>query len=314
MRFFKSSIILFLLCLSFTTTIYATSSVTSTTVKEYSNNTDISGSIPSVTNSNETLSKTINNEITNIYTKRSNTAKTSNAKTLTFSYEVFESGSYTSIVITSKISKLRAISYIDTIVYDGTKLYTLDTYLSSADLKVFNKSINDKIKQNPENYKVSEVILNDKSAFYIKGGVVYVGFDGDTISSSTDVSTFSFTQTNYSKYTLTKDSYYLQSTTQTKYIPIREVYTNLGYNVSYKNKTIYISDLNNKLLVTFDTDDTDKSVTTSTSTIYTPNLSQKYKALVTDGVSYAPLSIVQSTTGTIYDIQSNGDIIFPLVN
>ncbi len=314
MRFFKSSLILFLLCLSFSTTIYATSSITSTTVKEYSNNTDISGSLPSVTTTNETFTKTINNEITSIYSKRSNTAKTSNAKSITFSYEVFESGDYTSIIITSKVSKLRVITYIDTIVYDSSKIYTLDTYLSSADLKVFNKSINDKIKQSPANYKVSEVTLNDKTAFYIKGGVVYAAFDGDTVASSTDITTFSFTQTNYAKYTLSKDSYYLQGTTQTKYVPIREVYTNLGYNVSYKNKTIYIEDSNNKLIVTYDTDDTDKSVLTSSNTTYTPNLSPKYKALVSEGVSYAPLSIIQSTTGAVYDVQSNGDIIFPLVN
>ncbi len=314
MRFFKSSIILFLLCLSFSTTTYATSQVSSTTVKEYSNNTDINGSLPSVTTSNETFTKTINNEITNIYTRRSNTAKTSNAKSVTFSYEIYESGNYTSIVIFSKVSKLRAITSIDTIVYDSSKIYTLDTYLSSADLKVFNKSINDKIKQSPGNYKVSEVTLNDKTAFFIKNGITYVGFDGDTISTSTDVVNFSFTQNNYSKYTLTKDSYYTQGTTQTKYVPIREVYYNLGYKVSYKNKIIYVTDNNNKLLATFDTDDSDKSVSTSSTTNLVPNLNQRYKALVTNGVSYVQLSIVQSTTGALYDIQSNGDIIFPLVD
>ncbi len=314
MRFFKSSILLFLLCLSFTTTIFATSSVTSTTVKEYSNNTDINGSLPSISTSNETFTKTINNEITNIYTKRSNTAKTSNAKSISFSYEIYESGNYTSIVIYSKVSKLRAITSVDTIVYDNSRIYTLDTYLSSADLKVFNKSINDKIKQSPENYKVSEITLNDKTAFYIKNGVVYAVFDGDTISSSTDVTTFSFTQTTYSKYTLSSENYFAQGPNQTKYVPIREVYSNLGYKVSYKNKTIYVLDGDNKLLVTFDTDDSDKSVSTYAIISLTPNLNQKYKALVTDGVSYAPLSVIQNTTGALYDIQNNGDIIFPLVN
>ncbi len=308
MKFFKTTIILFLLCFSFSTTIYA-SQVSSSSVNEFSNNTVISGSLPTVTTSNASLTKVVNNEISNIYTKRANGSKNSNAKSVTFSYEVFESGNYTSIVIKSKVSKLKSVTTIDTIVYDDTKVYTLDTYLSSSDLKVFNKSINDKIKQSPENYKVSEVTLNDKTAFYIKNNTVFVGFDGETVASSNDVVTFSYIPASYDVYTLTKDSYYIQGSTQIKYVPIREVYNNLGYNVSYKNKSIYITDSNNKSIATFDTEETDKSV------IYTASfgVSQRYKSLVYNGTAYTPLSVIQSSTGVVYDIQSNGDIVFPLI-
>ncbi len=303
MKFFKYSILLclaFLLCFSFSTTVFGATQVTSSTVKEYSNNTNINGSLPSVTTNSDSLAKAVNNEITNIYTKRSNTAKTSNAKSITFSYEVYESGNYTSIVIYSKVSKLKTVTSVDTIVFDNSKIYTLDNYLSSADLKVFNKSINDKIKQSPGNYKVSDVTLNDKTAFYIKNGTVFVCFDGESISTSTEVLTFSYTQTSYDKYTLNKDDYFIQSSSQLKYVPIRDVYTNLGYKVSYRNKLIYITDSNGKTITTFDTDDSSSSV--------------KNKALVSNGISYAPLSVIQNTTNVIYDIQSNGDIVFPLVD
>ncbi len=302
--------ILLVVVFSFTSliSVYA-SDFSSYEVKEFSNNTVVSGTLPTVTTSNASLTKLINTEIKNIYTARSNSAKNSNAKSISFSYEVYDSNGVESIVIKSKVSKLKTVSYVNTIVFDKNKIYTLDTYLSSSDLKVFNKLINDTIKQSPQNYKVSEVNLSDKTAFYVKDGVTYAAFDGETITTSTDITSIAYKSTNLNTYTLKKSDYYVQSSTSTKYVPIRDVYTSLGYRVTYKNKQIFVSDTSGKRVATFDTDSTPKPSVNglSSATYYSPT-----KALIYNNVAYCPLSLVASTTNTVYDIKSNGDIEFTI--
>lgn len=301
MKIFKTTLTLLVLCVSFHTNVYA-STVKSTTINEFSNNTTVDGSLPNVTTDSASLTKLVNSEITNIYNTRSTNAKNSNAKKITFSYDTYESNNVTSIVIYSSVSKLKSVDYINTIVYDDSKIYTLDTYLSSSDLKVFNKNINDTIKKSPQNYKVSDVTLNDKTSFYVKNGVTYAAFDGESLSSSPDVKTFSFSKSNVDTYTLKKDKYYVQDSTQIKYVPIREVYNGLGYKVSYRNKFIYVYDVAGKKIATFDTDQQ------TTSSYSNANAPLNYKAFINDDVAYTPLSVVKSTTGIVYDIKSNGDI------
>ncbi len=312
MKTFKSSLVLIFILFSFSKTIYA-SEITSTTVNEFTNNTAISGSLPTVTTSNASLTQAINDEVTNIYTTRANSAKNSNAKSITFSYDLYQSSDVTSIVITSRISKLKSVTYIDTIVYDNSQIYTLDNYLSSSSLKVFNKEINDLIKQSPENYKVSSVALNDKTPFYVTNSYVTVAFDGESISSATGITTFNYKNTVYDSYVLNKDNYYLQASTQVKYVPIRDVYSNLGYNVTYRNKKISVFDADDTLIATFDTEGTEKSVLYTSNTSFSSRNTTNYKALVYDSTAYAPLSVIQSTTGIVYDIHSNGDIVFPII-
>ncbi len=295
-------------CFTSLISVYA-SDISSYEVKEFSNNTVVSGTLPTVTTSNASLTKLINSEINNIYTKRSNSAKNSNAKSINFSYETYSSNGVESIVIKSKISKLKTVTYVDTIVFDKNKIYTLDTYLSSTDLKVFNKQINDSIKQSPQNYKVSEVTLNDKTAFYVKDGVTYVAFDGETINSSPDITSIAYKGGNLDTYTIKKDDYYVQSSTSTKYVPIRDVYTGLGYKVSYKNKQIFVTDENGKKITTFETD---TAARPSTNNVTSASYYAPTKALIYDGVAYAPLTLVASTTNTVYDIKSNGDIVFTI--
>ncbi len=309
-KLLSKSLLVVIFCFSNLISVYA-SDFSSYDVKEYSNNTYVSGALPSVTTSNASLTKLVNSEIKNIYTVRSNSAKNSNAKSISFSYEVFNSNGVESIVIKSKISKLKTVNYVNTIVFDKSKIYTLDTYLSSSDLKVFNKVINDSIKQAPQNYKVSDVTLNDKTAFYVKDGVTYAAFDGETISTSTDVTNIAYKSSKLETYTLKKDDYYVHPTTMVKYIPIRDVYTNLGYKVTYKNKQIFISEANGKGVVVFDTDFVVKPV------LYNVTSASYYattKALINNDVAYTTLSLVQNTTNTVYDIQPNGDIVFTLVN
>ncbi len=308
-KLLSKSLLVVIFCFTNLISVYA-SEVSSYEVKEFSNNTAISGTLPTVSTSNASLTKIINSEIKNIYTTRSNSAKTTNAKNVSFSYEVYTSNNVESIVIKTKVTRLKTVSYINTIVFDKNKIYTLDTYLSSSDLKVFNKNINDSIKQSPQNYKVSEVTLNDKTAFYVKDDVTYAAFDGETLTTSTDVTSIGYKNSNLSTYTLKKDDYYVQSTTLSKYVPIRDVYTNLGYKVSYRNKQIFITDSNSKRIDVFETDMVAKPTYNVTSaTTYTPT-----KALIYNDVAYAPLSLVQSTTNTVYDIKSNGDIVFTIVN
>ncbi len=290
--------------------VYA-SEISSYEVKEYSNNTVMTGNLPTVTTSNVSLTKLINSEIKNIYNTRSNSAKTTNAKSINFSYDVYSSNGVESVVIKSKVSKLKTVNYINTIVFDKSKMYTLDTYMSSSDLKVFNKVINDTIKQSPQNYKVSEVTLNDKTAFYVKDGVTYAAFDGETINTSTEITTFAYKDAKLDTYTLKKDDYYVQATTSNKYVPIRDVYTNLGYKVSYRNKQIFVTDTNGKQIVTFETDLIPK---TSTYNVTSATTYATTKALIYGDMAYAPLTLVQSTTNTVYDIKPNGDIVFTLVN
>ncbi len=308
-KLLSKCLLIFVFCFTNLISVYA-SDISSYDVKEFSNNTVVSGTLPTVTTSNASLNKQINDEIKKIYTTRSNSAKNSNAKSISFSYEVYSSGGVESVVIKSKISKLKTVTYVDTIVFDKNKIYTLDTYLSSSDLKVFNKLINDKIKQSPQSYKVSEVTLNDKTSFYVKDGVTYAVFDGETLTTSTDITSIAYKEPEIDTYTIKKSDYYVQPTTMTKYVPIRDVYTNLGYKVSYKNKQIFVTDKNGKKIATFDTDTTARPSTNSvtTATYYSPTT-----ALILNDVAYAPLSLVQSTTNTVYEIKSNGDIVFTVV-
>ncbi len=309
-KLLSKSLLVVIFCFTNLISVYA-SEISSYDVKEFSNNTVVTGTLPTVTTNNASLTKLVNAEIKNIYNTRSNSAKTSNSKSINFSYEVYSSNGVESVVIKSKVSRLKTVSYINTIVFDKNKIYTLDTYLSSSDLKVFNKTINDSIKQSPQNYKVSEVTLNDKTAFYIKDGVTYAAFDGETLTTSTDITTIAYKNSNLNTYTLKKDDYYVQSTTMAKYVPIRDVYVNLGYKVTYRNKQIFINDANGKRVVVFDTDVAVKSASynITSATYYTTT-----KALIYNDVAYTPLSMVQNTTNTVYDIQSNGDIVFTLVN
>ncbi len=307
-KLLSKCILIVTFCFTSLISVYA-SDVSSYEVKEFTNNTVVQGNLPTVTTSNASLTKLINSEIKNIYTNRSNAAKNSNAKSITFSYEVYDSNGVESIVIKSKVAKLKTVASVNTIVYDKNKIYTLDTYLSSSDLKVFNKMINDSIKQAPQNYKVSEITLSDKTAFYVKDGITYVAFDGETINTSTDVTSIAYKGNNLNTYTLKKDEYYVQASTMTKYVPIRDVYSNLGYKVSYKNKQIFITDSNGKKIATYDTDTTVRTsvYSVTSATFYSPT-----KALIYNDVAYAPLSLVASTTNTVYDVKSNGDIVFTI--
>ncbi len=307
-KLLSKCVLVVVFCFTSLISVYA-SEISSYTVNEFSNNTVVQGTLPTVTTSNSSLTKLINTEINNIYTVRSNSAKNSNAKSITFSYETFSSNGVESIVIKSKVSKLKSVTYVDTIVFDKNKVYTLDTYLSSSDLKVFNKQINDTIKQSPQNYKVSEVTLNDKTSFYVKDGVTYAAFDGETITSSTEIATFAYKESNLNTYTVKKDNYYIQPSTSTKYVPIRDVYTGLGYKVTYKNKQIFVTDSNGKKIATFDTD---TAVRPSPFNVASASYYSATKALIYNDIAYAPLTLVASTTNTVYDIQPNGDIVFTI--
>lgn len=308
MKLFKSILILAIFCFNINTTVFA-NSIASNDINEFSNNTIIKGSLPVLTTDNASLTKQINTEIDNIYNTRSTYAKNSNAKSINFSYDIYKNDDVTSIVIYSNISKLKSITYVDTIVYDDDTILTLDNYLSSTDLKLFNKSINEKIKKSPENYTVSQISLNDKSNFYVKNDTVYAIFDGDSITSSSNISTFEYKSEKNDTYTLKKSNYYVQGNSQTKYVPIREVYSNLGYDVSYKNKAIYIYDSDEKEIVNFNVEQNVKPVLASS--LYN---SYSYSAIVKNGTSYTTLSVVEATTNVVYDIQPNGDIIFTLSN
>ncbi len=303
MKLLKYFLIVMLLNFSFCLNVYA-SEISDYKINEFSNNTVVSGNLPKVESANESLSKLINAEIKNVYTTKADNAKNSNAKTLDFSYEIYNNDKITSIVILSTISNLKSVNYIDTIVYDDDKIYTLDTYLSKTDLKVFNTNINDEIRKSQENYSVSSLTLNDKTDFYIKDNIVYAVFDANSISSSSDIITFAYRKTKLNTYILKEDSYFVQNVSQVKYVPIREVYDRLGYNVVYKDKLIDILDENEKVIVSFNIDDLRRSKR---------EIPPVYNAVIIDGVSYAPLSTVKSTTNTVYDIKSDGDIVFTVV-
>lgn len=306
MKILKSILLITFMCLSIHTTIFA-NSIASTDINEFSNNTIIKGDLPNVSTENTSLTKQINSEIDSIYQMRSNAAKNSNAKSITFSYDIYKSDNITSIVIYSKISKLKNICYVDTIVYDDNNIITLDKYLSSTDLKLFNKDINDKIKKSPEKYTVSQITLNDKSNYYVDDGDVYAVFDGESITSGSDITKFKYINKNNNTYTLSASNYFVQGNSQTKYVPIREVYSNLGYDVVYRNKKIYIYDYDENEIANF-------SVEQSIRPVFNSTLYNSYSAVIKNNVSYTTLSIVEATTDIVYDIQSNGDIVFTLTS
>ncbi len=312
MKILKPIFLVILFSMSFTLSIYA-ADISSYEVKEFSNNTSVTGKLPEVKADSDILTKLINAEVKNIYTNRSNAAKNSNAKSVTFSYDVYEEKNVTSIVIESKVSKLKSITSVDTIVFDSNKIYTLPTYLNSTQLKLFNKSINEQIKQNPKDYKVSEVTLSEKTSFYIKNGVVYAAFDGETVASSTGITTFAYKSTSTDNYVLKRNKYVVQSSTQAKFVPIREVYTNLGYNVKYKDKQIIVTDDNGKKIATFEGSEDVTVIPQNKSSAFSMGiLNSGYRTYIVDGVSYTTLATVQSTTNAIYEINSNGDIIFTI--
>lgn len=302
-KFLRPFFLVTLFCLSFTVSAYA-SNISTNTINEFSNNTSVTGKLPVVTTDSASLTKSINSKIDSIYKTRSNSAKNSNAKSITFSYNVYKNNDVTSIVIESKVSKLKSVTNVDTIVYDNSKIYALDTYLSSTELQLFNKSINNTIKNNPQDYKVSQVTLDGDTSFYVKTGVVYAVFDGETVSSNVGTTSFAFENTKVDTYTLKKSKYYVQPSTKSKYVPIREVYKNLGYDVKYKNKKTVVTDSSGKTIASFGTMATVSSIPNYTS--------QNNVAYIVDGVSYTKLSKVKSTTNCIYEIESDGDIVFTI--
>ncbi len=277
--------------------------VGSTTVDGRENQTSVSGTKPQVT-SNDISVKTINDKIDAIYKENTKNAAADRAKSIVFSYEVFESKGYLSIVITSKVLNATESQEADVVNFSTTdgSLITLNSVLGGKPIEVVNNYINKIIKADSKYDK--EVTITEDSQFYLIDGNLLLVFDAYTLAQNqTKVIAMTVDLSKITSFKLSASDYYSKDKFNIRMIPLRKTAEGLYYDVSWiaPTKTFHANDENTTSSGSLD------------SNVYTVNNKKvrlESKPELQNGTLYVPISYFTDVLGLSYKIDSNGDVTF----
>lgn len=277
--------------------------IESTTVEGRENQTNISGTKPQVT-SNDISTKQVNDKIDSIVKSATKNAASERAKSITFSYEVYQSGEYVSIVIYSKVLNAIEYSQADTVTFkvsDG-KILTLSDVLGGKPITVVNTYVNNELKK--EGKYANEVSITDGCNFYMSDGKPVIVFDSYALGQNQpDIVSMPVDLSKITSYQLSSNDYYIKDKFNTRMLPLRKVCEGLYYNVTWNNvtRTFVVTDSN---VV---------STGKENSNVYTYNnrkINLEYKPDNSNGVLYVPISYFTDILGLSYKIDNSGDITF----
>ncbi len=277
--------------------------VVSSTLDGRENQTNVSGLKPEVT-SNDISVKGINDNIEAIYKENTKNAAQSRAKSVVYSYEVYESKGYLSLVITSKIqnaTESQKVNVVNFSTSDGS-LTRLSEILAGKPIEIVSNYINKSIKNDSKYDK--EVSITDASQFYLSDGNIWLVFDSYTLAQNqTKIVAIDVDLSEITSFKLLASDYYSKDKFNIRMIPLRKTSEGLYYDISWMNltKTFTVTD-----------DDTSSNGSTNSNTYIINNkkVRLEYKPELQNGILYVPISYFTDILGLSYKIDTNGDLTF----
>ncbi len=281
--------------------------VTSTSVDGRENQTNVKGTKPQVT-SNDISTKAINDKIDSIYNAQTKSAANDRAKSITYSFEEYQSNGYVSIVILSDVQNATEAQYANTVTFSTStgSIVKLSEVLGGKTIDVINKYVNEEIKNNKK-YDKTVTITND-SDFYLNNGEIVLVFDAYTLSQNqTSVVRMPVDLSKITSYKLPSNQYYVKDTFNIRMIPLRKTCEGLYYDVAWNG--------NNKSFTVSDSKTTSTgAVSSNTYTINNRRVRLEYKPDLTNGILYVPISYFTDVLDLSYKIDNNGDVTFYKIN
>lgn len=280
------------------------SSISTKSLNTTTNNTTVVGSLPVVSLSNTALITTINDKILSDYDRRVANARNTNAKKISFSYQIFSSNGLSSILVFSETTNLATLNSVDSYVFDSNKLYTTNDILGNNGTSIVATRINQDIRKTPSAYTVESVKLSSDNDFYVNKNTYYALFDANEISSiNNGVTEFPIEINSITNYTLTKDMYYTKKPYSTKFIPLRDVAEAFGYRVTWLNTKNCVQLTNSKDTIKIYTD---KNLYTLNDTPIRVSTEPDF----IDGQTFVPISFFKDALNFSYYTLPNEDILF----
>ncbi len=281
--------------------------VTSTSVDGRENQTNVKGTKPQVT-SNDISTNAINEKIDSIYSQQTKVAAGDRAKSITYSFEEYQSNGYVSIVILSEVQNATESQYADVVNFSVSsgEIVRLSDVLGGKTIDVVNKYVNEQIKTTKKYDKV--VTITNDSDFYINDSNIMLIFDAYTLSQNqTNVARMPVDLSKITSYKLPSSQYYVRETFNIRMIPLRKVCEGLYYNVSWNsnNKSFSVSD---------DKTTSTGAINSNTYTVNNRRVRLEYKPDLSNGTLYVPISYFTDVLDLSYKVDNNGDVTFYKIN
>ncbi len=276
-----------------------TINITSSSVEGRENQTNVSGVKPVVTSNDIGLIQ-VNNTINSIYDYNIKSVASARAKSINYSYTVYESKGYISIVIISKVQNATEYQLVDCVTFstnDG-KVVKITDVLGGKPIDVVTNYANKSTKYD------KEITLDSNASFYLDNGKLVLAFDAFTLDQSqSKVVTIQIDLTKIISFQLPSNEYYVKDKFNTRMIPLRKVSEGLYYDVAWINKT-------RTFTVKDATTNSVGSVNNNQYTVNSRKVRLEYKPDIFKGNIYVPISYFTDVLGLSYKIDGTGNITF----
>lgn len=277
--------------------------ITSVNIDGRENQTIVSGTKPKV-NSNNYSVASINEDIENIYKDSIKSAAALRAKSIVFSYEVFENSQYISVLVTSKIQNVTETTKCMSVNFSNLtgEVIELKDVLGGKPIDVVDKYVNKVLKEKNEYNK--EVKIDDNQTFYMKNDVPVLVFDSYALDDNqTKIVEITVDLSDITSFMLNSKNYYIKDSFNIRMIPLRKTCEGLYYDVSWNGKT-------HTFTVTDDSITSTGSTSVNLYTAGSKKMALEYKPENNNGTLYVPISYFTDLLGLSYKIDSLGNITF----
>ncbi len=258
----------------------------------------------------EKLAQALNDKIMEIHAEKLRIAKKNNIKKIEFDYDYKESNNCGTILFISKITALTTKEEITTINFDieTGEILTLYDFLGVNALQIVNRIVLDEMRKSPDRYNAEFDGVSNNQNFFIEDEDIVLVFNENEIAFAAEGIVKIRVNLNAVKNVVISDYRILKDYYELKMIPLREVCTGFGYNVSWNlaAKSVVVTRGDFTANITIDKNLYSKGKNAARSLESAP--------LLIDGVCFVPLSFFELMLDASYSFDEDENIIFSQYN
>lgn len=276
---------------------YSSVNVNSVSVNGRENQTTVTGSKPQVT-SNNFSTTLINDSIDGIYKSMTKKAASDRAKSINFSYNVYQNTGYISVVINGVITNATQTQSIDSVTfydYSG-QIVNLSDVIGGRPINVIDTYVDKNLGTN--------VTLDSNTNFYMHNNVPTITFNSYELGQSqSQAVSVPIDLSQITSYQLSSMLYYTKSNFNMRMVPLRKTCEGLYYSVNWNgnNKSFTVRDGNTVAV---------GSVNSNIYTINNKTVRLENSPEMRNGTLYVPISFFTDVLGISYSIGDSGNATF----
>ncbi len=259
---------------------------------------------------NEQLQKEVNDKIAEVYSAKVTQAKKQGFKTLEFTAEEKQFENFYTVLIQAKGTGSGSESTeVVTITLDtaNSELVNLADVLGVNGLQICDKLISDEIKKYPDTFNPNFDGVTQEQSFYVEDNTIVVLFNENEIAAAAEgVYKIRVNIDSIKSVTIAKENIVvLEDFYKLKMIPLKEVCTSLGYNVSWNaiSKAVEVSNGDVTVSLSVGKNNYIKGKTGGRALEAAP--------IIQGDLTYVPLSFFDQMLDVTYSIDREvGDIVF----